>query len=186
METAALTFRTKQYSTSYSSHICYGKWFYNDFCLNHHTIALVNNCLKLLSCVVIETALDLSKRINYLNSLLSTKKRTILTSSPTVLNAMIAMHVHSQLWLIILLLGIRGKVNTGELFSLLWKVWTRSIINKSTILTVSFQLENVPFSIQSYSVECNDAMHVHRQLWLIILFFGIREKVNTEELFSLL
>ena len=28
---------------------------------------------------------------------------------------MIAMHVHRQLWLIILLLGIREKVNTGEL-----------------------------------------------------------------------
>ena len=85
VETAALTFRTKQYSTSYSSHICYGKRFYNDFFLNHHTIALVNNCLKLLSCVVIETALDLvKKRINYLNSLLSTRKLNILTSSRTV------------------------------------------------------------------------------------------------------
>ena len=62
VETAALTFRTKQYSTSYSGHICDGKWFYNDFFLNHHTIALVNNCLKLLSCVVIETALDLIKK----------------------------------------------------------------------------------------------------------------------------
>ena len=116
METAALTFRTKQYSTSYSSHICYGKRFYNDFFLNHHTIALVNNCLKLLSCVVIETALDLMKS---LNSLLSTRKRTILTSSRTVLNAMIAMYVHRQLLVIILLLGIREKVNTEELFSLL-------------------------------------------------------------------
>ena len=29
---------------------------------------------------------------------------------------MIAMHVHKQLWLIILLLGIREKVNTGEFF----------------------------------------------------------------------
>ena len=98
IETAALTFRTKQYSTSYSSHICYGKRFYNDFFLNHHTIALVNNFLKLLNCVVIETVLDLVKnRINYLNSLLSTRKRTILTSSRTVLNAMIAMHVHRQI-----------------------------------------------------------------------------------------
>ena len=66
VETAALTFRTKQYSTSYSSHICYGKRFYNDFFLNHNTIALVRNCLKLLSCVVIWTEW---KRINYLNSL---------------------------------------------------------------------------------------------------------------------
>ena len=75
VETAALTFRTKQYSTSYSSHICYGKRLYNDFFLNHHTIALVNNFLKLLNCVVIETVLDLvKKRINYLNSLLSTRK----------------------------------------------------------------------------------------------------------------
>ena len=99
VETAALTFRTKQYSTSYSSHICYGKRFYNDFFLNHHTIAFVNNFLKLLNCVVIETVLDLvkKKRINYLNSLLSARKRIILTSSRTVLNAMIAMHVHRQL-----------------------------------------------------------------------------------------
>ena len=62
VETAAFTFRTKQYSTSYSSHICCSKRFYNDFFSNHHTIALVNNCLKLLSCVVIETALDLMKK----------------------------------------------------------------------------------------------------------------------------
>ena len=58
VETAALPFRTKQYSTSYSSHICYSKQFYNDFFLNHNTIAFVRNCLKLLSCVVIKTALD--------------------------------------------------------------------------------------------------------------------------------
>ena len=76
VETAALTFRTKQYSTSYSSHICYGKRFYNDFFLNHNTITLVHNCLKLLSCVVIETALNGMKE-NYLDSLLSTRKRTI-------------------------------------------------------------------------------------------------------------
>ena len=51
---------------------------------------------------------------------------------------------------------------------------------------VSFQLGNVPFNIQSFRFECNDAMHVHRQLWIIILLLGIREKVNTEELFYLL
>ena len=98
VETAALTFRMKQHSTSYSSHISYGKRFYNGFFLNHHTIALVNNFLKLLNCMVNETVLDLVKKgVNYLNSLLSTRKRTILTSSRTVLNAMIAMHVHRQL-----------------------------------------------------------------------------------------
>ena len=49
----------------------------------------MNNFSKLLNCVVIETVLDLvKKRINYLSSLLSTRKRTILTSSRTVLNAM--------------------------------------------------------------------------------------------------
>ena len=58
VETAALTFRTKQYSISYSSHICNGKQFYNDFFLNHNAIAILRNCLKLLRCVVIETALD--------------------------------------------------------------------------------------------------------------------------------
>ena len=62
VETAALTFRTTQYSTSYSSHICYGKRFCNNFFLNHNTIALVRNCLKLLTCVVIETALDGMKK----------------------------------------------------------------------------------------------------------------------------
>ena len=36
METAALTFRTKQYSTGHSSHICYGKHLCNDFLLNHN------------------------------------------------------------------------------------------------------------------------------------------------------
>ena len=58
VEIAALIFRTKQYSTSYGSHICYGKRFCNDFFLNHNTIALEHNCLKLLGCLVIETALD--------------------------------------------------------------------------------------------------------------------------------
>ena len=76
VETAALTFRTKQYSISYSSHICYGKRFYNDFFLNYDTTALVRNCLKLFSCVSIETALDGMKKNNYLNSLFSTGKRT--------------------------------------------------------------------------------------------------------------
>ena len=51
---------------------------------------------------------------------------------------------------------------------------------------VSFQPENVPFNIQSYRFECNYAMHVHKQVWFIILLLGIREKVNTEELFPLL
>ena len=60
VETGALTFRTKQYSTSYSSHICYSKGFCNVLFLNHNKIALVRNCLKLLSCV--ETALDGMKK----------------------------------------------------------------------------------------------------------------------------
>ena len=62
VETAALTFRTKQYNTSYSSHICYCKRSYNDFFSNHNTTGLVRNCLKLLSCVVIKTALDGMKK----------------------------------------------------------------------------------------------------------------------------
>ena len=36
----------------------HGKRLYSDFFLKHNTIALVRNCLKLLSCVVIKTALD--------------------------------------------------------------------------------------------------------------------------------
>ena len=78
VETAALSFRTKQYSTSCSSHICYGKRFYNDFIFNHKTKAFVHNCFKLLSCVVIETVLDGMKK-NHLSqhSLLLTRKRTI-------------------------------------------------------------------------------------------------------------
>ena len=89
VETAALTFRTKQYSTSCSSHICYGKRFNNDLFLNHNTISLARNCLKLLSCVVIETAFGRNEK-------------------------------------------------------------------ESIILTVSFQLENVPFNIKSYRFECSD------------------------------
>ena len=82
VETTALTFRTKQYITGYSSHICYGNRFYNDFFLNHHTIALVHNCLKLLSCVVIRDCFGRNEKesIN-LNSLLSTIKRTFNITS---------------------------------------------------------------------------------------------------------
>ena len=63
---------------------------------------------------------------------------------------MIAMPVHRQLWLIILLLGIREKVNTGELF-----LFSKKYEKESITLTVSFQLENVPFNIKSYRFECN-------------------------------
>ena len=111
METANLTFRTKQYSTSYSNLRLqlHGAIYRPDslvlmlrYCanlkairyestslkrivadkshrvivalsvtandsitisfLNHNTIALVRNCLKSLSCVVIETALDGMKK----------------------------------------------------------------------------------------------------------------------------
>ena len=31
VETVPLTFKTKQYITSYSGNVCYGKRFYNDF-----------------------------------------------------------------------------------------------------------------------------------------------------------
>ena len=51
VETAALTFRTKQYKTGRSSHICYGKQFCNDFFLYHNTVALVHNCLRNYSAV---------------------------------------------------------------------------------------------------------------------------------------
>ena len=97
METAALTLRTKQYSTGYSSHICYGKRFYNDFFLNHLTIVLVHNSLKLLSCVVIETALDRMKKNQLILTVSFQLENVHLTSSRTVLNAMIAMYVHTQL-----------------------------------------------------------------------------------------
>ena len=97
VETASLTFRTKQYSTGYSSHICYGKRFYNDFFLNYHTIALMHYCLKLLSCVVIETALDGMKKNQLILTVSFQLENVHLTSSRTVLNAMIAMHVHRQL-----------------------------------------------------------------------------------------
>ena len=54
---------------------------------------------------------------------------------------------------------------------------------ESIILTVSFELENVPFNIKSSVLNAMIAMHVHKQLCLIILLLGIREKVNTGELF---
>ena len=98
VETAALTFTTNQYSTGYSNHICYGKRFYNDFFLNHHTIALVHNCLKLLSCVVnIETDFFSFRPKQSILTVSFQLENAHLTSSRTVLNAMIAMHVHRQL-----------------------------------------------------------------------------------------
>ena len=97
VETAALTFRTKQYSTGYSSHIYYGKRFYNDFFLNHHTLALSHSCLKMLSCVAIETALDGMKKNQLILTVSFQLENVHLTSSRTVLNAMIAMHVNRQL-----------------------------------------------------------------------------------------
>ena len=97
VETAALTFRVKQYSTSYSSHICYGKRFCNDFFLDHNTTALVHKCFKI-----------------------------------------------TQLY--------------GHLDFFGW--------SNKRILTVSFQLENVPFSINSYRFVCNDCpggdFHIRR------------------------
>ena len=89
---------------------------------------------------------------------------------------MIAMHVHRQLWLIILLLGIREKVNTGELFFLCKKYEKESII-----LTVSFQLKTYHLTSSCTILNAVIAMHVHKQSWLIILLLGFREKVNTGE-----
>ena len=111
VETAALAFRTKQYNTSQSSNICYGKWFYKDFFLNHNKIALVHNCLKFLSCVVIETTLD-GMKINQL----------------------------------------------------------------SIILTVTFQLENVPFNIKSYRFECNDCNACSQTIMTHHFAFGYSRK----------
>ena len=65
--------------------------------------------------MVIETALDGMKKNQLSEQSPFNQKTYHLTSGRTVLNAMIGMHVHR----LILLLGIREKVNTGELFSLL-------------------------------------------------------------------
>ena len=51
VETAALTFRTREYSTGHYSHTCYGKQFCNDFFLNHNTIPLVYKRLRNFSAV---------------------------------------------------------------------------------------------------------------------------------------
>ena len=64
---------------------------------------------------------------------------------------MIAMHVHRQLGLIILLLGIREKLTQEDYF-----LFCKKYEKESIILTVSFQLENLPFNIKSYCFECND------------------------------
>ena len=57
---------------------------------------------------------------------------------------------------------------------------------ESIILTVSFQLENVPFNVKSYRFECNDCNTCLQTIMTHHLLLGIREKVNTRELFSLL
>ena len=78
VETAALTFITKQYSTSNSSHICHGKRFCNEFFLNHNTIALVHNCLRNNSAVWSLKLLWMDEKESIaLNSLLSIRKRSI-------------------------------------------------------------------------------------------------------------
>ena len=55
---------------------------------------------------------------------------------------------------------------------------------ESIILTVSFQLENIPFNIKSYRFEYKDCSACSQTIMILLL--GIREKVNTGELFSLL
>ena len=57
---------------------------------------------------------------------------------------------------------------------------------ESITLTVSFQLENVPFNIKSYRFECNDCNACSQTIMTHHFALGIREKVNTGELFSLL
>ena len=51
------------------------------------------------------------------------------------------------------------------------------------ILTVSFQPENVPFNIQSYRFECDDAMHVHRQLDSSFCFWVFEKRLTQKNCF---
>ena len=110
--------------------------------------------------MVIETALDLMKKNQFLNSLLSTRKRTILTSSRTVQNAMITnqcmftdnYHLSFCFWV------FEKKLTQENCFLFCEKY------EKINDLNGLLKLENVPFNILSYRFECNDAMHVHRQL----------------------
>ena len=51
------------------------------------------------------------------------------------------------------------------------------------MLTVSFQLEDVPFSIKSYRFVCNDCNARSQTIMTHPLLLGIRKKVNTGERF---
>ena len=68
---------------------------------------------------------------------------------------------------------------------------TYHLTSSGTVLNAMIQCMftdnyDASFCFWVFRFECNDPMHVHRQLWRIILLLGIREKVNTEELFYLL
>ena len=52
---------------------------------------------------------------------------------------------------------------------------------ESIILTVSFQLENVPFNIKSTVLNAMIAMHVHKQLYDSSFCFWVFEKKLTQE-----
>ena len=68
-------------------------------------------------------------------------------------------------------LGVREMVNTGELF-----LFCKKYEKESIILTVSFQLENVPFNIKSYRFECNDCNACSQTIMTHHFAFGYSRK----------
>ena len=57
---------------------------------------------------------------------------------------------------------------------------------ESIILTVSFQLEKVPFRIMSYRFVCNECNACSQTIMTHLLLLGIRKKVDTGESLSVL
>ena len=93
--TAVLAFRTKQCSTSHSSHICRGKQFCNDFFLNGNTIALVHNCLRNYSAVwLLKLLWTDEKESIYFERFPFTKKRYHLASNRTIFYAVMEFFIN--------------------------------------------------------------------------------------------
>ena len=66
---------------------------------------------------------------------------------------------------------------TQENYFLLCKKYEK----ESIILTVSFQLENVPFNIKSYCFECNDCNACSQTIMSHHFAFGYSRKMLTQE-----
>ena len=132
----------------------------------------MRNCLKLPSCVVIETALDgmiknqliLTVSFQLENVPFNIKSYRFECNDCNACSQTIMTH-HFAFW-------VFGKWLTQENCFLFCKEYEK----ESIILTVSFQLENVPFNIKSYCFECNDCNTCSQTIMTHHFAFGYSRK----------